>query len=182
MPAILAIDLNSADIPSVVATVNGAMSITKFTKTAEFIVPQSKKKAIWPSGEADAAASGIDLTVRPYTWWIILDGFTQIGVTFKPAHGNSYVLEVTDGRVDSFMKITPAEAKELYDSLKSEMRAMNKHKLLRAGSEGVFRPAETMLEYHVRSWIYREDRDPKLPPHGQFPPKFRSAGAGSGSK
>lgn len=171
--AYVSIDVNAGDVPSIAVIIDDVMSIMKFTKKAEFIVPLPKRKAIWPTGEADAEASGIDLVVHPYTWWIIMDGYAQIGVTFKPAHGNSYVLEVGDGRLNTITKISPAIAKELFSTLKTSMRMIKK--LLRAGSEGVFKPAETVLEYHVRSWVYREDRDvaEHLPPHGPFPPKFR---------
>ncbi len=102
-----------------------------------------------------------------------MDGYAQIGVTFKPAHGNSYVLEVGDGRLNTLTKISPAMAKELFTTLKTSMRALKKQ--LRAGSEGVFKPSETVLEYHVKSWVYREDRDvaDHLPARGPFPPKFR---------
>ena len=173
MSAYVSIDINAGDVPSIAVVIDDVMSIMKFTKTAEFIVPQPKRKAIWPTGEADAKESGIDLSVHPYTWWIVMDGYTQIGVTFKPAHGDSYVLEVGDGRLNTLTKISPTIAKELFTTLKTNMRALKKH--LRAGSEGVFKPAETVLEYHIKSWIYREDRDvaAHLPARGPFPPKFR---------
>lgn len=175
--AYVSIDIAAGDVPSIATVVGDVMTIMKFTKTAEFIVPQPKRKAIWPSGEADAAESGIELTVRPYTWWIVMDGYTQIGVTFRPAHGNSYVLEVGDGRMNTLTQISPVVAKELFATLKSSMRNIKKY--LRAGSEGIFKPSETVLEYHVRTWIYREERDvaEHLPAHGPFPPRFRSGGS-----
>jgi hypothetical protein len=170
-PAIFGIDLYAADIPSLVVTVGNAMTILKFTKGCEFIVPKPKKRAIWPEGEAAAADSGIELTVRPYTWWVVADGYTQIGVSFKPAHGNSYVLEITDGRMDTFMRISPEAAKSLFSTLKEAMREIRRH--LRSGSDGVFRPAETVLEYHVKTWVYRHPHEVSLPPRGSFPPRFR---------
>ena len=171
--AYVSVDIAAGDVPSIAVIVGDIMSIMKFTKTAEFIVPQPKRKAIWPSGEANAAESGIDLTVRPYTWWIVMDSYAQIGVTFQPAHGNSYVLEVGDGRLNTLTQISATVAKELFITLKSSMRNIKKH--LRTGSEGIFKPSETMLEYHVRSWVYRETRDvaDHLPAHGPFPPRFR---------
>jgi hypothetical protein len=170
--AYVSVDIAAGDVPSIAVVVNDVMSIMKFTKSAAFIVPQPKRKAIWPTGEADAIASGIDLSVHPYTWWIVLDGYAQIGVTFKPAHGDSYVLEVCDGRLSTLVKITPAVAKELFNTFKASMRLIKDH--LRPGAKSVFKPAETMLEYHVRSWVYREYRGvAELPPHGPFPPVFK---------
>jgi hypothetical protein len=170
--AYVSVDIAAGDVPSIAVVINDVMTIMKFTKTAEFIVPQPRRKAIWPTGEADAVASGIDLSVHPYTWWIVLDGYAQIGVTFKPAHGNSYVLEVCDGRQDTLVKISPAVAKELFTTFKASMRTIKEH--LRVGAKGIFKPAETVLEYHVRSWIYREYRGlADLPARGPFPPEFK---------
>jgi hypothetical protein len=176
MPAAyVSVDITAGDVPSIAVVIDDVMSIMKFTKTAEFIVPQPKKKAIWLHGEAAADESGIDLKVHPYTWWIVMDGYAQICVTFQPAHGNSYVLEVGDGRLNTLTKISTAIAKELFTTLKTSMRNIKKH--LRSGSPGIFKPAETMLEYHVSSWVYRETRDVSehLPEFGPFPPKFRSS-------
>jgi hypothetical protein len=171
MPAAyVSVDITAGDVPSIAVVIDDVMSILKFTKTAEFIVPQPKKKAIWLHGE-----SGIDLKVHPYTWWIVMDGYAQIGVTFQPAHGDAYVLEVGDGRLNTLTKISTAVAKELFTTLKTSMRNVKRH--LRSGSSGIFKPAETMLEYHVSSWVYRETRDVSehLPEFGPFPPKFRSS-------
>lgn len=170
--AYVSVDIAAGDLPSIAVVVNDVMSIMKFSKTAEFIVPQPRRKAIWPTGEADAVASGIDLSVHPYTWWSVLDGYAQIGVTFKPAHGDSYVLEVCDGRQATLVKISPAVAKELYTTFKASMRMIKES--LRVGAKGIFKPAETVLEYHVRSWVYHERRHvAELPSHGPFPPRFR---------
>jgi DNA-binding beta-propeller fold protein YncE len=170
--AYVSVDIAAGDVPSIAVVINDVMTIMKFSKNAEFIVPQPRRKAIWPTGEADAADSGIDLTVHPYTWWIVLDGYAQIGVTFKPAHGNSYVLEVCDGRQDTLVKIYPAVAKALFNTFKSGIRVIKEH--LRTGAKSIFKPAETVLEYHVRSWVYREYRGiADLPAHGPFPPRFR---------
>lgn len=170
--AYVSVDIAAGDLPSIAVVINEVMSIMKFSKHAEFIVPQPRRKAIWPSGEADAIESGIDLSVHPYTWWIVMDGYAQIGVTFKPAHGDSYVLEVCDGRLSTLVKISPAVAKELFNTFKSSMRLIKES--LRVGAKGIFKPAETVLEYHVRSWVYHERRRvAELPPHGPFPPRFR---------
>ena len=170
--AYVSVDIAAGDLPSIAVVINDVMTIMKFSKTAEFIVPQPRRKAIWPTGEADAVASGIDLTAHPYTWWIVMDGYAQIGVTFKPAHDNSYVLEVCDGRQDTLVKISPVVAKELFNTFKAGIRAIKEH--LRAGAKGIFKPAETVLEYHVRSWVYHERRRvAELPAHGPFPPQFK---------
>lgn len=170
--AYVSVDINAGDLPSIAVVVDNTMSIMKFSKTADFIVPQPRRKAIWPSGEADAVDSGIDLTVHPYTWWIVLDGYAQIGVTFNPSHGNSYVVEICDGRQDTLIKISPTVAKELFTTFKSSMRTIKEH--LRADDKSIFKPAETLLEYHVRSWGYRVHRSvADLPAHGPFPPQFR---------
>lgn len=172
MPAAyVSIDIMAGDVPSIAVVVDNVMSITKFTKNAEFILPQPKRKAIWLHGDDDE----MNLTVSPYTWWIVTDDYVQIGVTFNPTHGNSYVLEVSDGRLNTLIKISPTVAKELFTTLKSSMRMLKKH--LRTGSSEIFKPAETLLEYHVNSWVYHEGRDvaEHLPAHGPFPPRFRSA-------
>jgi hypothetical protein len=174
MPAAyVSIDITAGDVPSVAVVVDDIMTIMKFTKNMELIVPQPKRKAIWFDGDAAAEESGIDLNVHPYTWWIVMDSYAQIGVTFKSAHGDSYVLEIGDGRMNTLATISPAVAKELFATLKTSMRNIKKN--LKAGSKGIFKPSETMLEYHVNSWVYREDRGiDDLPAHGPFPPKFRS--------
>jgi hypothetical protein len=161
--AYIGIGLYAADIPSVSVTAGDAFMDLKFTKGCDFIVPQPKKKALWNDEE---------IAVEPWTWWIIADGYTQIGVTFEPSNDNSYVLRSTDGRIDTFTKITSNDAKHLFTSLKDNMKAMRS--ALRAGKNGLFKPAESMVEYHVKTWIYRHPSSKAtLPPHGQFPPKFR---------
>lgn len=172
MPTYFSIDIAAGDVPSVGIGVGDHLSIIKFTKTCEFIVPQPGKKAIWPDGEKAAKESGIDLHVHPYTWWVVMDNFAQVGVTYKPAFGDSYIVEIGDGRTNLLLKITPAEAKEMFESLRKAMGNIKKY--LHRGSAAIFKPAETVLEYHVRTWVYREDRTVgALPPHGPFPPKFR---------
>ena len=173
--AYVSVDIAAGDIPSIAVVVDEVMTIMKFSKTAEFIMPQPRRKAIWPTGEADAIDSGIDLSVHPYTWWIVVDGYAQLGVTFKPAHGDSYVLEVCDGRQDTLIKISPAVAKELFNTLKASMRMIKDRLHPGSSSKSIFKPAETVLEYHVRSWVYNEERGraAELPPRGPFPPRFR---------
>lgn len=172
MAARITVDVDAVDIPTIAVIVGKAMSFLKFTKGCEFIVPKPKKKAIWPDGEADAEDSGIDLNVHPWTWWIVADGYAQVGVTFEPSIGNSYVLEITDGRMDTALQITPDDAKNLFATLKESMKDMRAN--LRVGTEGIFKPADKMLEYHVKTWVYRHtDSAVRLPPHGPFPPRFR---------
>jgi hypothetical protein len=165
--AYVAIDITASDIPSFSVVIDDTLTILKFTKTAEFILPLPKRKAIWSLEEAH---SDIDLTVYPYTWWIVIDGFAQIGVTFQPAFGNSYALEIRDGRISSMTSISLAAAKQLFTSLKAMMHGIKSY--LKVGSNAIFKPANNLLQYHIRSWVYREERIIDMSPQGEFPPEF----------
>lgn len=164
--AYVAIDITASDIPSFSVVINDTLTILKFTKTAEFILPLPKRKAIWPFEDS----TGIDLTVYPYTWWIVIDEFAQIGVTFQPIHDHSYVLEIRDGRISSMTSISLAAAKQLFASLKAMMHGIKSY--LKVGSNAIFKPADKLLQYHIRSWVYREERVIDMSPQGEFPPEF----------
>lgn len=164
----IAIDLGSADYPSISASVNKTYTILSFVKTCDFILPTTAKNSIWPDGPADAADRGITLTMRPWVWWILLDDTSQLSVTYEPSHGNTYVFTMSSGILSNFMKITEDTARELFTSVKELIHILQKR--LNKSVVGIFTPSDSVMKYHTRQWRYHESRDiSPFPPRGQFP-------------
>ena len=139
------------DAPLLDIEVKGVMNFLNFKKL-EFFRP-THKRAIWPSKFGSAKDSGIDVLVRPWSWWIILDDITEVSCTFHGASGADAIFSIFDGHVGThtMIRLTNIEAENLYNAVHSAISSL--HKYIKVGRKGILRPANKLIEYRVKSVI-----------------------------
>jgi hypothetical protein len=109
----------------------------------------------------------IDLNIRPWSWWVVLDNITEISCIYNGSEGAT-IVEIFDGRVGSSIKmpLSDDDAKTLYTNILGTVSDMKEksaelHKnhpkwssLLSKGPDCYIGRKSSILRYPVQSNIH----------------------------
>lgn len=178
--------LNAGDFPYIDLEIKGLTTFMNFSKSLTFYTP-THKTAIWLDMTPKQAKEedGMDLNVRPWSWWIILDGISEISCVYSGAYKQSIVTWFNghDGSKQS-MLVTNAEAAEIYNAVKAMVARAVKdaaaiHKMepvygvFKKGPKGILSPGGLAIKYRVQGIEYKH-HGPPAPAISQFAPSFQS--------
>jgi len=158
------INIWGGDHPVLSVEVKGVSSYITFSNRLEFFRPTSTHATLPGFTLEDIENSGIDVGVRPWSWWIVLDNITELSCVFRggsdhgPGNGQ---FRIYDGNIGSCIEImlTEDEAELIYSKVSA---AIGEH--LQAGRKGILRPAYSTLEYPVKSYIFVHTGEPAISP------------------
>ena len=155
--------------------IKGLTTFTYFSKSLVFYTP-THKTAIWRGlTPKQAKEDGMDLAVRPWSWWLILDGITEISCTYSGTYGQP-VVRWFNGHEGSeqTMPVTNAEATEIYNAVRAMMTdavwtATRLHKvdktngLFKKGPKGLLTPGGSAMKYRAQGLEYKHNGSAPVP-------------------
>ena len=127
----------------------------------------------------------MDLAVRPWSWWLILDGITEISCTYSGTYGQAVVRWFGHDGSQQTMTVTNAEAADIYNAVRAMMtdaawNAKQLHKLNKAngtfekGPNGLLKPGGSAMKYRVKSILYTHN-GPAAPHITKHAPSFAAS-------
>jgi hypothetical protein len=173
--------LTSGDYPYVDLEIKGVETFTNFSKSLAFYTP-THKTAIWFDKTAkEAKDDGMDLAVRPYSWWLVLDDINEIRCDYTGSHGAATV-HWFNGREGSSqtLLVTEAEAMDIFKAVKDMVGQAVKdaaaiHKMepsfgtFKKGPKGILKPAGIVVKYRVQGLIYNHNGPTAPKVHAHVP-------------
>jgi hypothetical protein len=171
--------LTSGDYPYVDLEIKGVETFTNFSKSLVFYTP-THKTAIWfDKTTKEAKEDGMDLAVRPYSWWLVLDGINEIRCDYAGSHSSAAVqwFNGHEGSSQTLI-VSEAEAMDIFKAVKSMVSQAVKdaagiHKVepsfgtFEKGPKGILKPAGIIVKYRVQGLVYNHNGPtaPKVYPH-----------------
>ncbi len=114
----------------------------------------------------------MDLAVRPWSWWIILDGVTEISCIYSGAYQQTVVkwFNGHDGS-EQTMLVTDSEAADIYNAVKAMVaqavkeasmihKMDSKYKPFKKGAKGILKPGGSAMKYRVQGIEYIHNGPP----------------------
>jgi len=173
-----------ADEPYIDLEIKGLTTFTYFSKSLVFYTP-THKTAVWlDMTPKQAKEDGMDLAVRPWSWWLVLDGSTEISCAYSGTYGQAVVRWFGhDGSVQT-MRLTNAEAADTYNAVKAMMtdaawNAKQLHKMNKTngtfekGPNGLLKPGGSAIKYRTKSITYTHTGP--SPPITKHAPSFTAS-------
>jgi len=164
--------LNAGQYPYIDLEIKGVSTFTTFAKTLEFYTP-THKTAIWLDMTPKQAKEdyGMDLLVRPWSWWLVIDGISEISCSYSGTYGQA-VVNWYDGYTGSQknIRVTDTEAADICKAVKS-MVANSEKGAFKKGPKGILQPGGMMIKYRVQSLVYHRSGS-ALPKHAITIPSF----------
>jgi len=163
--------LTAGDYPYVDLGIKGNETFTNFFKSLTFYTPANKTAIRMDKTTKQAKEDdGMDLYVRPYSWWMVLDGISEISCSYSGTHGQPAVkwYNGRDGATQTTV-VTEKEAKEICKAVKSMVVQAAKdsnsiHKkyeptfgVFKKKSDGIFTPGGQLIKYKVHCLEYNHN-------------------------
>jgi len=157
---------HAGDYPYVDLEVKGLLTFVNFTKTLEYLRP-ARKHFLWPGGPKVAKQDGMDTRVRPWEFWIVLDGSAaEISCSHSGAFGPEFQIYDSARGTNATLHLTEAEAVAVHTAVEKMIQGQRSE--FRVGKKGIYKPANRVLAHHVSSLIYTHHGPaaPAVWPHG----------------
>ncbi len=165
--------LHVSNYPYIDLEVKGLLTFMTAYESLEYITPTGEDR-IWPRGPEAAKEDGISLTVKPWEFWLLIDGGRgEISCSNHSCHGFRY--QVYNASQDTYtsMEVTEQEAidiKKAVDAMIGEHDHMF-NRLFKPGQSGLYRPAHKVTAYPVKSRRYDHVPEDTLP-RREYGPKW----------
>lgn len=158
--------LNAGEFPYIDLEIKGLTTFTYFSKSLVYYTP-THKTAVWMNmTPKQAKEDGMDIDVRPWSWWIVLDGMTEISCSYSGAHKQA-VMKWFNGHDSSeqTLLVTDSEAADIYNAVKAmvgqavkEAAAIHKmdskYNSFKKGAKGILKPGAYAMKYRVQGIEY----------------------------
>ncbi len=179
--------LTSGDYPYVDLKIKDVETYMNFSKSLAFYTP-THKTAIWLDKTTKQAKKddGMDLVVRPYSWWLVLDGINEIRCDYSGTYGSAAVnwYNGHEGSSQS-MTVSETEAMDIFKAVKSMVGQAVKdaaeiHKMESSfgtfvkGPKGILKPAGIIVKYRVQGLVYNHN-GPTAPKVHAHAPTFTTS-------
>lgn len=159
----------AGDYPYIDLEVKGLLTFMTAYESVVYIIPTGED-CIWPGGSDAAKQDGISLTVKPWEFWLLIDGGRgEISCCDHGCHG--FVFQVYNASQDARSSIEVTE-KEAIDIKKAVDAMIGEHdRLFKPGESGLYKPAHKVLAYPVKSLRYDHVPEDTLP-RREYGPKW----------
>lgn len=139
----------SGDHPYIDLEVKGILSFITAYETIDYITPTGEPR-VWPGGPEAAKADGIDLAVKPWEFWLLIDGGRgEISCSDHSCHGYRYEIYNASQDTQVSIQVTAAEAIEIKAAV-DKMLAEHPT-LFSPGPTGLYKPSHKVLAYPAQS-------------------------------
>jgi hypothetical protein len=166
--------LSAGDHPYIDLQIKGTQLFLSFAKSLQFLTPSPTARfAIWPEGRKAAAGDGIDLRVRDWEWWIVLDGQAEISCSHAGVLGNLWSVYDPARELQISVAVSEAEAREIHKAVKDMLAECG---CLTKGPAGIFKPANKVVSYRVRSHVYTHIHGTPFPTASPQAPRLNLTG------
>jgi hypothetical protein len=159
----------AGDYPYIDLEVKGVLSFMTAYETIDYITPTGEPR-VWPGGPEAAKGDGIDLAVKPWEFWLLIDGGRgEISCSDHGCHGYRYEIYSAANDTQVSLQVTEPEAIEIKAAV-DKMLAEHPP-LFSPGPTGLYKPSYKVLAYPAQSRRFTH-RSEILAPKEYHPPKW----------
>jgi hypothetical protein len=135
----------AGDYPYIDLEVKGTLTFMTAYKTIDYITPTGEPR-IWPGGPDAAKADGIDLAVKPWEFWLLVDGGRgEISCSDHGCHGFRYEIYNAANDTQVSIQVDATEATEIKAAV---VKMLAEHPTLFSPHQtALYKPAHNVLAY-----------------------------------
>ncbi len=160
----------AGDHPYLDLEVKGILTFMSIYKTLDYITPTGEPR-IWPNGPEAAKGDGIDLTVHPWEFWLLVDGGRgEISCSDHSCHGYRYEVYNAAHDTQTSIQVTADEAIQIKAAVDSMLAGHPP--LFSSGQKGLYKPSHKVLAYPAKSLNFTHTPEEYYPIRTDTTPKW----------